>query len=86
MQGALQWLEDNQDKPLEDIQAADAENNEDEDDEAATQAKIKEIETGQAKSLVCNECGKKFRNGDFASYHASKTCDYTTNPTSFWLR
>lgn len=73
MQGALQWLEDNQDKPLEEIQAAAAANEEDEDEDE-TQAKIKELESGQAaKSLVCNECGKKFRNPDLASYHASKT-------------
>lgn len=71
VQGALQWLEDNQDKPLEDIQAAEA-NNED-DDEDETKAKIAELETGQARSLICNECGKRFRSPDLASYHATKT-------------
>ncbi|EQL03473.1 hypothetical protein G6O67_006524 [Ophiocordyceps sinensis] len=71
LQGALQWLEDNQDKPLEDIQAAEA-NNED-DDEDETKAKIAELETGQARSLICNECGKRFRSPDLASYHATKT-------------
>ena len=25
-------------------------------------------------SLVCNECGKKFRNQAAAEFHASKTC------------
>lgn len=71
VQGALQWLEDNQDKSLEEIQAAQADDDEDEDE---TKAKIAELETGQsAKSLICNECGKRFRNPDLASYHASKT-------------
>ncbi|RDA82736.1 hypothetical protein CP532_2413 [Ophiocordyceps camponoti-leonardi (nom. inval.)] len=69
LQGALQWLEDNQDKSLEDIQAGANE----EDDEAETKAQIAEIESGQARSLVCNDCGKRFRNQALASYHASKT-------------
>lgn len=72
VQGALQWLEDNQDKPLDEIKASAA-NNEDDDDEEETQAKISELESGQARSLTCNDCGKRFRNQDFASYHASKT-------------
>lgn len=72
LQGALQWLEDNQDKPIDEIKAAAAAKEEDDDDED-TEAKIKEIETGKAASLVCNECGKKFRNHDLATYHATKT-------------
>lgn len=73
MQGALEWLEKNQDKSLDDIKAAEASKAEDEDDEEATQAKIAELETGQAKSMVCNECGKKFRSLNAAEFHASKT-------------
>ncbi|OAQ61554.1 UBA/TS-N domain-containing protein [Pochonia chlamydosporia 170] len=77
LQGALQWLEDNQDKPLEEIQAAEASKaDDDEEEDAETKAKIAEIETGQARSLVCNECGKKFRNHDLATFHATKT-DHT---------
>ncbi|KAF4582245.1 UBA/TS-N domain containing protein [Ophiocordyceps camponoti-floridani] len=72
LQGALQWLEDNQEKSLEEIQDASNDANEDED-EAETRAKIAELETGKARSLVCNECGKRFRNQDLASYHATKT-------------
>ncbi|KAF4971359.1 hypothetical protein FSARC_1791 [Fusarium sarcochroum] len=71
LQGALQWLEDNQDKPLDEIKAAAAAKEEDEDDD--TEAKIAEIESGTAKSLICNECGKRFRNHDLATYHATKT-------------
>ncbi|KAG6211195.1 hypothetical protein E4U25_006913 [Claviceps purpurea] len=75
LQGALQWLEDNQDKSLDDIQAAEASKTQDDDDEedAETKAKIAELETGNARSLVCNECGKRFRNHDLATFHATKT-------------
>ncbi|KAM3566511.1 hypothetical protein ARSEF4850_000555 [Beauveria asiatica] len=77
LQGALQWLEDNQDKSIEDIQAeAAAKSAEDAEDEDETKAQIAALETGNAKSLVCNECGKKFRTPDLASFHASKT-DHT---------
>lgn len=69
LQGALQWLEDNQDKPIEELKATAAENDDDED----TEAKIAELETGNAKSLICNNCGKRFRNHDLATYHATKT-------------
>ncbi|KAL3963218.1 hypothetical protein ACCO45_000222 [Purpureocillium lilacinum] len=71
LQGALQFLEETQDKPLDELQAAQVADDEDED---ATKAEIAELETGeQARSLICNECGKRFRNKDLASYHASKT-------------
>ncbi len=70
MQQALTWLEETQDKPLEELQAA-----------AQTAAPADQDEEGgasipsgtTAQSLVCNECGKKFRNHDQASFHASKT-------------
>ncbi|KAK5992202.1 UBX domain-containing protein 1 [Cladobotryum mycophilum] len=74
LQGALQWLEDNQDKSLEDIQAAEEARKDDDEEDADTKAQITELETGQAaKSLICNDCGKRFRNHDLASYHATKT-------------
>lgn len=76
VQGALQWLEDNQDKSLEEIQAAAPDDDDEEEDE--TKAKIAELESGQsAKSLICNECGKRFRSHDLASYHATKTYEFT---------
>lgn len=68
VQQALNWLEENQDKPLEELQASQA---------AAGGAEGEagpSMPTGEtAMSLVCNECGKKFRNHDQASFHASKT-------------
>lgn len=64
VQGALEWLEDNQDKSLEEIQASQ----EAEDEEAPA------LKPGEeARSLVCNECGKKFRSQAQAEFHASKT-------------
>lgn len=71
VQGALQWLEDNQDKPLDELQAEAAAKADDGEEEE--KAEIAALEAGQANSLVCNECGKKFRNKDLASFHASKT-------------
>ncbi|KAK3307899.1 ubiquitin-related domain-containing protein, partial [Chaetomium strumarium] len=76
LQQALTWLEENQDKPLEELQASQA--------SAATAGEGEGDEEGApsipsgvtAQSLVCNECGKKFRNHDQASFHASKT-DHT---------
>jgi UBX domain-containing protein 1/4 len=75
---ALEWLEQNQDKPLDELLAADkakeAENEAGEgDDESKINVEPGEVTDGSAKSLVCNDCGKRFRNADFASYHASKT-------------
>ncbi|KAL3468288.1 hypothetical protein BJX64DRAFT_245469 [Aspergillus heterothallicus] len=67
LQGALEWLEENQDKSIEEIKAAGAENAEDEEEGPA-------LKPGEeARSLVCNECGKKFRSQAQAEFHASKT-------------
>lgn len=64
VQGALEWLEANQDKSLEEIQQSQ----QDENDEAPA------LQPGEeARSLVCNECGKKFRSQAQAEFHASKT-------------
>ncbi len=62
VQGALEWLETNQDKSIEDIKAATSE------DQGPD---LKPGET--ARSLVCNECGKKFRSTAQAEFHATKT-------------
>ncbi|KAJ5214426.1 hypothetical protein N7449_001595 [Penicillium cf. viridicatum] len=65
LQGALQWLEDNQDKSLEEIQAQ-AKEAQDEESPALQPGE-------QPRSLVCNECGKKFRGQSQAEFHASKS-------------
>lgn len=64
VQGALEWLEQNQDRSLDDITAASTT----QDDEAPA------LQPGEtARSLVCNECGKKFRSTAQAEFHATKT-------------
>ena len=64
VQGALEWLEVNQDKPLDEIKASAA-NKEEEGPE---------LQPGEVpRSLVCNECGKKFRSQAQAEFHASKS-------------
>lgn len=69
LQGALEWLEKNQDVPLEQLQAPD-----EDDDEAATAAAIKGLEAGElAKSLICDDCGRQFRTTALAEFHASKS-------------
>lgn len=59
LQGALDYLEKNGDKTLEELQA---------DAPPADPAPGEE-----ARSLVCNECGKRFRTTAQAEFHASKT-------------
>ncbi|PYH45172.1 uncharacterized protein BP01DRAFT_357119 [Aspergillus saccharolyticus JOP 1030-1] len=61
IQGALEWLERNQDKSLDEIK---------EENEAEGPANAPDEE---ARSLVCNECGKKFRGHAQAEFHASKS-------------
>ncbi|KAF9887885.1 hypothetical protein FE257_009545 [Aspergillus nanangensis] len=67
LQGALEWLEKNQDKSLDEIKA-EIEAKGGESDEAPA------LQPGEeARSLVCNECGKKFRSQAQAEFHASKS-------------
>jgi len=67
VQGALEWLEQNQDKSLEEINAPQ----QDADDPTAEPPALQPGE--EARSLVCNDCGKKFRSQAQAEFHASKT-------------
>lgn len=64
LQGAIDWLDKNQDKSVEDIKAEQA-------DAAAEPPALQPGE--EAKSLVCDECGKKFRSVAQAEFHGSKT-------------
>lgn len=70
VQGALEWLEKYQDKSTEEITAAEAEDKAETDPntEAAALAPGEE-----AKSLNCNECGRRFRSHAQAEFHASKS-------------
>lgn len=71
LQGALQWLEDNQDKPIEELRAAAPSGEHDENDPTADPPALKEGEV--ANSLVCDDCGKKFRSTAQAEFHSGKT-------------
>lgn len=63
MADAIDWLDANSSKSLEELKS---------EKEAAAQAKAQE-ESEQARSLVCNECGKKFRGTAEAEFHANKS-------------
>lgn len=71
VQGALEWLEVNQDKSYEEIVATSDDAANLNDDPNAEPAPLQPGE--QARSLVCNECGKRFRSQAQAEFHASKT-------------
>jgi hypothetical protein len=68
VQGALEWLELNQDKTWDEINAA---NTSAETDPTVEPDALKPGEV--AKSLICNDCGKKFRSQAQAEFHAEKT-------------
>lgn len=63
MEGAINWLGETQDTPLDELQAEEA--------AGPTTAALDEGQV--AKSIVCNDCGKKFRGQDAAGFHAEKT-------------
>ncbi|KAF2166892.1 hypothetical protein M409DRAFT_66432 [Zasmidium cellare ATCC 36951] len=65
--GAIDWLEKNADKTIEQLKEEAAEDGEDE--EGAPKLEVGE----QARSMVCNECGKKFRGMNAAQFHAEKS-------------
>lgn len=71
VEGALEWLEKNQEKSIDDIKAAEAVASPEEADANIEPPALKEGEV--ARSLVCNECGKRFRSTAQAEFHASKT-------------
>ncbi|KAF3004570.1 hypothetical protein E8E14_004815 [Neopestalotiopsis sp. 37M] len=63
LEGAMNWLEKTQDTPLDELEA-----------EEAAGPSTAALDEGQvAKSIVCNDCGKKFRNQELAGFHAEKT-------------
>ena len=73
MDQAVEWLDKNAEKSVEDITAADA-TQADDDDETNPNVEPAALKPGEvAQSLVCNDCGKKFRSQAQAEFHASKT-------------
>jgi len=68
LQDAIDWLEKNQDIPIDELQAAQTAN------AASTSDEPPALQPGEeAHSLVCEDCGKKFRSTAQAEWHASKT-------------
>lgn len=64
LQGAIDWLDKNQDKSIEEIKEAQVQAS----DEAP------ELKAGEeAKSLVCDDCGRRLKSVAQAEWHASKT-------------
>lgn len=63
--GAIDWLDKNADKSIEDLKAEEAE-------EGQADSNLPEPEA-QARSYVCNDCGKKFRGINQAQYHGEKS-------------
>ncbi|OTB09101.1 hypothetical protein M426DRAFT_316393 [Hypoxylon sp. CI-4A] len=60
---AMDWLEKTQDTPLDELI-----------EEEQSGANIAKVDDGTvAMSLVCNECGKKFRTPTEAEFHANKS-------------
>jgi hypothetical protein len=64
LQGAIDWLDKHQEQSIDDIKAEQA-------SAAEEPPALKDGE--EAKSLVCEECGKKFRSVAQAEFHGSKT-------------
>ncbi|KAF2692261.1 hypothetical protein K458DRAFT_438434 [Lentithecium fluviatile CBS 122367] len=66
LQDAIDWLEKNQDSSIDELQAAQV--------SASTSDEPPALKPGEeAHSLVCEDCGKKFRSQAQAEWHASKT-------------
>lgn len=71
LQDAIDWLDKNADKPLDEIKGGSG------DATAEGGEEPPALEAGeQPRSLVCDDCGKKFRSQAQAEWHASKT-DHT---------
>jgi predicted transcriptional regulator len=65
LQGAIDWLDKNQDRPLDEINA--------EQQGSAEEAEPAMKPGEEPKSLVCDDCGKKFKSVTSAEFHASKS-------------
>ncbi|PPJ58792.1 hypothetical protein CBER1_08215 [Cercospora berteroae] len=63
VQGAIDWLDKNADRNIEQLKADEAED-----------AEAPQLEPGEtARSMICNECQKKFRSMAQAQFHAEKS-------------
>lgn len=69
LQDAIDWLDKNADKSLDEIKGGSGNAAEEEEEEEPPALQAGE----QARSLVCDDCGKKFRSQAQAEWHAEKT-------------
>jgi len=60
---AVDWLSNNADKSIEDLK----------EDEGEEESPLSLQPGEQARSLLCKDCGKKFRSTAQAEFHANKT-------------
>jgi hypothetical protein len=67
VQSAIDWLDKNSEKPIDELLAEEAAAV----DAAAEPPALKDGEVAQ--SLVCDDCGKRFRSAAQAEFHATKT-------------
>jgi UBX domain-containing protein 1/4 len=64
VEAAMNWLEKTQDTPLDELL----------EEEKEAEIETKALAGGEvAQSIVCNDCGKKFRTQQLAAFHAEKT-------------
>ena len=72
LSGAIDWLEENGDKSLEELRPGEA--NTAEDGEDGEDGEGPALAAGEEpRSMVCNECNKKFRSMAQAQFHAEKS-------------
>ncbi|GKT60109.1 DNA-binding protein [Colletotrichum tofieldiae] len=85
LNGALEWLEANQDKPLDELTAAASTAAKDDDDDAGeVQANIDALESGAtAKSLVCNECALRDRSLIYFVHYKTHVLTHKRDHTDF---
>lgn len=60
---AVDWLSNNADKSIEELK----------EDEGEEESPLSLQPGEQARSLLCKDCGKKFRSTAQAEFHANKT-------------
>jgi hypothetical protein len=64
LQPAIDWLDKNQEKSTEDLKQ----------EQASASEEPPELKPGEeAQSLVCEDCGKRFRSAAQAEFHGSKS-------------
>lgn len=69
VQGAIDWLEQNQDRSTDELLNENAAKDQDNEDPQSPALQPGE----EARSLLCKDCGRQLRSVAQAEFHASKT-------------